>query len=878
MELLKTAILLELVFLPIALSLMQLSHKLAYTEELNDETYGPFVNTNGLGVVYFFKTDDHGLPNFFKELEKSAAIMTIYDSKFAVVDCNVHKMVGHCEEKGSEDNVYMFKSGQMVLNVSLNSMFDVNSIISNVLQVVLLHQVPILQSIEEKERLLIENHGVSDVIFSYQRALGTYSHRILMEAIFVFQNTYHCGLTNEQNTVENLPHYSSSDMGAVWLFRCKSVTAPDQPCPVFKYRGQMERSALAKFFRVLELPFAHDIGEDGDFDPYQESEVDVIYIFYDGKTESATRDIITEFSTNYTGLMGIITINIEVVDPAKYNLDRSLKLPLLAFKHPGEANLMFTDGEMTPAEFVQKQLKITHLDTKSEKMEMEKEEDEEMNQRKNDLELERQIEIQDDRVAQAVFDMRGLPLDRTHLPALTDKTFFPETNDRPILMVLFYLSFDARNQIVLRIFAKAAELLAEENLFPLAAVECYDWTDVCAKVGISVYPTVRVYRADMEPVSYDGPLSVASVVAAVKLHTVGAPVMISSLEDLGMFILGGFPEGIMGVTDVTIIGAFGPNDKHHKEVFKMAAKKLQGRFVCGLVAYDVAEQAFQSIEVSIPLIQVMNRGHVNPLHSLQMEDSVDDLVQSILLATLPILPELKAENFPVYFSMKKPFVILFVPSTGGKLFHLISSLTADRMVEHLIVAWMSTSPTESGKPSAGEQVLRHYVNEPKQEELLFIDHETGKVHQFNENDISRKTVESWLNGIRSGDIMTSMRLSEHTWKPRLPGYNFLKKMDEEAANKVPEDRDRGFMREINEHGLGYYDDMAHSTSAMDQQDLEDEIQAELEQLKHSRLYQDRRPRPISKSKSMTDEEMKASEKGMTKEMDNKKMLESHSEL
>lgn len=79
------------------------------------------------------------------------------------------------------------------------------------------------------------------------------------------------------------------------------------------------------------------------------------------------------------------------------------------------------------------------------------------------------------------------------------------------------VSVDARNHIVLRIFAKAAELLAKENLFPLAAVECYDWTDVCAKVKISAYPTIRVYRASMEPVSYDGPLSVASIVAAVKL-------------------------------------------------------------------------------------------------------------------------------------------------------------------------------------------------------------------------------------------------------------------------------------------------------------------------------------------------------------------------
>ena len=31
----------------------------------------------------------------------------------------------------------------------------------------------------------------------------------------------------------------------------------------------------------------------------------------------------------------------------------------------------------------------------------------------------------------------------------------------------------------------------------------------------------------------------------------------------------------------------------------------------------------------------------------------------------------------------------------------------------------------------------------------------GKVHQLNESDIRRETVEIWLNGIRGGDIMSS---------------------------------------------------------------------------------------------------------------------------
>ena len=47
---------------------------------------------------------------------------------------------------------------------------------------------------------------------------------------------------------------------------------------------------------------------------------------------------------------------------------------------------------------------------------------------------------------------------------------------------------------------------------------------------------------------------------------------------------------------------------------------------------------FLSEGLSVPLIVVMKRGdQLDPLRSVKLEESVDDLVQSILLATLPIL-------------------------------------------------------------------------------------------------------------------------------------------------------------------------------------------------------------------------------------------------
>ena len=49
------------------------------------------------------------------------------------------------------------------------------------------------------------------------------------------------------------------------------------------------------------------------------------------------------------------------------------------------------------------------------------------------------VEEQDDQVAAAVYALRNTPLDRTHIPVLTDKTFPTETENMELLMVSFYL-------------------------------------------------------------------------------------------------------------------------------------------------------------------------------------------------------------------------------------------------------------------------------------------------------------------------------------------------------------------------------------------------------------------------------------------------------
>jgi len=77
---------------------------------------------------------------------------------------------------------------------------------------------------------------------------------------------------------------------------------------------------------------------------------------------------------------------------------------------------------------------------------------------------------------------------------------------------------DARCGVLLATYSNLAKRLSAEGLHPLAAVNCYDWTDVCQLANVSTYPLIRVYRPDTDPLDYNGYLSNAALYATIKLY------------------------------------------------------------------------------------------------------------------------------------------------------------------------------------------------------------------------------------------------------------------------------------------------------------------------------------------------------------------------
>lgn len=76
---------------------------------------------------------------------------------------------------------------------------------------------------------------------------------------------------------------------------------------------------------------------------------------------------------------------------------------------------------------------------------------------------------------------------------------------------------DSKSMAFMHSYVEAAEEMAKQDVKSFAEVNCFDWTDVCGKVNITSYPTIRFYRKGKEPIEYKGFLGKEPIVRAVKL-------------------------------------------------------------------------------------------------------------------------------------------------------------------------------------------------------------------------------------------------------------------------------------------------------------------------------------------------------------------------
>ncbi|KAJ8309389.1 hypothetical protein KUTeg_014263 [Tegillarca granosa] len=277
---------------------------------LDDELLAEYKKSPNVRVVYYYKNDFHRLGVFLKQLDKSAEYLTLYGVKTGIYDCNKEKHAETCDENRVEQNFYTYSNDRELIKLDMETMFDVNSIMSNILQLVLLREVPILQSKEERLEHEDKYKGSYDIIYGYQKAIGTHEHRIFMEIAYAYHDKFKFAVTTVKQSTEGLVDSKNIKDVGVWVILCKDAKSRADTCSHIKYEGNMDLANLAAYVRTLSLPLIFHFPEDGQVIPYfSDGGTNVVYLFY---TRNNKKDVMSKakiVTESFRGVAGVVCVD-----------------------------------------------------------------------------------------------------------------------------------------------------------------------------------------------------------------------------------------------------------------------------------------------------------------------------------------------------------------------------------------------------------------------------------------------------------------------------------------------------------------------------------------------------------------------------------------
>ncbi|VDI80853.1 Hypothetical predicted protein [Mytilus galloprovincialis] len=817
---------------------------------------------NEVSAVYYYKRDIPRLKGFLKELDKTAEYLKLYGVEVGFFDCGIlhEAKEPKCNEHNAEFQIFTYRSNHVLLELGLETMFDVNSIMSNILQLVLIHDVPILQSVEERIEYENKYKGEKDILFTYQKAIGTFEHRIFMEVAFAYHDKFKFAVCTNKQAVQDLKDSSfSPSEKSIYVLRCKNWTEKDLKCPYFKYSKKYDLATLANFVKSLTYPKVFMMPSDGMEIPfYQDKGLHVGYFFYNKDSKdtvlSAASDTADAFFTN----MGIVAVDVDRLSPEeKVELDFHGSFPAVACHKRNMEKPVFMEGNWGKLQVIH-QFLIGQLNKQdshesdvqsissddfisSEDMDEDSEQFNEQDfEQFGDDEIE-EVETQDDAVAEAVYQSRRKLPQVDLIDALTDKTFPTTIKNKDLVFVLFYLPFDDKSMAFLYAYADASKEIESDPARPLTRVNCHDWTDVCGNEKINIYPTMRMYRNGKMLKDYKGLLDSKAVVTTVKLLNQSNPVNLVDSTSIMDLMNGVLPNSKQVVTETVVMALL--DKSHHTElkVFKNVASQLEDTMT---FAYnnDGAASKIPDFKFKVPSIVVLRRSDILKPHVVYIGKlEVTEMKDFIIKASIPSMPELTVEWFPALYRQQKPFVILFLDEyqESARLKKVMEDIVISSKFPMLQFVWMNADPK-----SVGRSVLNEYDKDNRVPEICYVDLKKGIVFNNKDEYPVEDTVSEWLTSVMNEKIEPSKVLEQGDWKPKKHGYDFLSLIDKENERKKKKKQRNQGERIVEEHGVGFDKDgreinaeeerVKAETKNLDSE--EDEIREELVALHKTRLY------------------------------------------
>ncbi|KAM7375344.1 hypothetical protein PAMA_014445 [Pampus argenteus] len=767
----------------------------ANTSDLIEYTAADFyekLHSARMMFIYFEHQVSPTISLFLVELEKSAEVLQDYGISVGKIDCNKELLPSYCTNERVH-TAFLFRSGKEFLSFDLDTVFDVNSIVSEVLFAILRDEVKYVHS--DADLLAMEKtaRGKKDIVLGYVSSLGTQEHRSMMETAYVYGSKYQFILITGGPVLKHLGVDESSPSSRVWFLHCRVHTGFVTPvtserCPLTYMRKPLSTLSLHSFLQLMEAPLVSEVYDDPSAVqppqfPYQQTPQ--VFLFSRHATEHLDLDTATTLAWRLRGLALLLLVHREspaVKTPDEYNAayrlpEKGLEVKYLTLNNLDEVLELFI-----------------HQDK-----EAEGEEEEEEEEFEEDEEEYSHFGILDDEIASIVYENRGNQLDMDSVTQLTSDNFHTTVAQSSLTVALFYLKWDAVSMVFLSSFIEVAERLAESEVsdVQMSVVDCGEWTDLCAAQSgsslpipfqpITVFPSVLLLRPQESAQYYRGMQGSEALHRFIMLSRRGSPERLSTPEDVTSFLQEVPYTALAGYKPDRVLGLFKTHTDAGLSVFTEAAKSLRGDVLAGLLTDGLAEKWAADHTVDLPAVLVFPswRTHTHP--STLPLSSAEELLSHINTALLHPLPELTVENLPSFLTLGKALLLLFVGEEEDEIGRRQNKALVEEMgavvemggerMERYLACWIHL-----GRTPAGMSVLGSYLGSMPPLPALVLTHlpTGGEIYQYPPSSpIVAPSVLQWLQRVEDGTESSAGMLGDDSWSPSVKFYDFLKIMDKE---------------------------------------------------------------------------------------------------
>ncbi|XP_074069447.1 thioredoxin domain-containing protein 16 isoform X2 [Macrotis lagotis] len=729
--------------------------------ELSLQEYFSILQTGKPSLVYFNRDVSLDITVFLEELKKAAGPLHNYGISVAKVNCAKEEASRYCRKENDLANAYLFRGNILLREFPTDALFDVNAIIANVLFALLFNEIKYITSLEDFENIQNAMKGKTNIVLIYVRAIGTPEHRAVMETAFVYGTEYQFVLTTETTLLEGIGAENSDIIsGSLFFFHCKLVLDLTQKCRKTLLEQPLTIVNIHRFLKLMDEPLLTEITED----PEKVSTIHLqlglplIFILSQQTTYEADKKTAEIVAWRLLGKAGVTLL---LKDSSDLNIPAHANVIFKRGKEGESVDFLVLHDANSIISFVENYAPIRNNEPVKE---YEEGEMETLN-----------LDVQDDQVVETVYRdrKRNLPLEL--IIELTEETFNSIIMNTSNSIILFYANWEAVSLAFLQSYVDVAIKLKGVSNILFTRINCGDWSNVCAKQNVTEYPIIKIFKAGEKPVIYADMLETEYLLKFIR-NRISCPVKIRTIEEAEEYLNGKLYKELTSYYSMSVLGIFSSSMTKEKETFIEAGNSLNGFVITGFYSEDDVLILSKKYAVTLPALLVA-RHKEGKIDSILLSNSdAKDMVQIIKSALLEIFPEITVENLPIYLRLQKPLLILFRDGNlNPKDKKEMLPLVKQNYLEKLIPCWLNLKTTPVGKG-----ILKVYFKHvPPLPLLVLVDlHSRGQVSAFPlDQTINEKNILLWLQRLEAGLESHIITLSDEDWKPPLPAYNFLSRMD-----------------------------------------------------------------------------------------------------